>query len=177
MNPEEIIQKYYKKGSDLYEILLGHGLSVADKAMSISRLHPEMGLDNSFIFEAAVLHDIGIFQTYSPKIHCFGTHPYVCHGYLGSELLKREGFPRHALVCERHTGTGISLQRIIGDDLPLPHRDMQPQSMEEQLICFADKFFSKSHPAKEKEIGKIRSKLSKRGQVEKFDEWCRLFLE
>ncbi|MDR1562179.1 MAG: HDIG domain-containing protein [Dysgonamonadaceae bacterium] len=178
MNPIEIIRKYYQKGTDLYEILMDHSFSVAYKSLHLARLHPEMNLDTDFIFDAAVLHDIGIFQTTEPKFHCFGEFPYICHGYLGYELLMAEGFPRHALVCERHTGTGLSLQRIIHDSLPLPHRDMQPQSLEEQLICFADKFFSKSRPGKEKKIEKIRKSLSKHGQepVDKFDAWCRLFI-
>ena len=69
--------------------------------------------------------------------------PIFCHGYLGAELVRKEGFPKHALVCERHTGAGLSLQNIIQQDLPVPHREMTPVSLEEQIICFADKFFFK----------------------------------
>jgi uncharacterized protein len=89
-----------------------------------------------------------------------------------------EGYPKHGLVCERHTGTGITLEMIIENNLPLPHRDMVPVSMEEKIICFADKFYSKSHPGKEKSIKKIRQSLAKHGkhQVAIFDEWCTLFL-
>ena len=90
-----------------------------------------------------MLHDIGIFLTDAPGIFCFGDKPYICHGYLGADLLREEGFPRHALVCERHTGAGISAESIIKQDLPIPHREMLPVSMEEQVICFADKFFQK----------------------------------
>jgi len=48
-----------------------------------------------------------------------------------------EGYPKHGLVCERHTGTGITLEMIIKNNLPLPHRDMVPVSMEENnhLFC------------------------------------------
>ena len=55
---------------------------------------------------------------------------------------------------------------------------MVPVSMEEKIICFADKFYSKSHPGKEKSIKKIRRNLAKHGeqQVAIFDEWCKLFL-
>lgn len=58
----------------------------------------------------------------------------------GADLMRKEGFPRHALVCERHTGAGMSLQSIIDQQLPVPHRNMVPVSLEEQVICFADKF-------------------------------------
>ena len=57
--------------------------------------------------------------------------------------MRKEGFPRHALVCERHTGAGMSLQSIIDQQLPVPHRNMVPVSLEEQVICFADKFFQR----------------------------------
>ena len=178
MIPLEIIKKYYSEGTDLYKILLEHSFAVADKSLSIARMHPEMNLDTTFIYEAALLHDIGIFKTNAPDVYCYGEFPYICHGYLGGDLLKAEGFPRHALVCERHTGTGLSLENIIKNDLPIPKRDMLPESPEEQLICFADKFFSKLKPGKEKSIDKIRKNLSKHGKdsVKKFDGWCKLFL-
>jgi uncharacterized protein len=178
MIPVDIIRKYYKEGSALYEILLKHSFSVADKSLYIAQLHPEMQLDKSFIFEAAMLHDIGIFKTKAPDIYCYGTFPYICHGFLGSNLLKDEGLPRHALVCERHTGTGLSKEYIIKKNLPIPQRDMLPESLEEQLICFADKFFSKTHPDKEKSVDKIRKSLAKHGEepVKRFDNWYKIFL-
>ena len=178
MIPIDIVKKYYEEEHILYKILLDHSFSVADKALSIAKMHPEMNLDIAFIYEAAMLHDIGIFKTNAPDIHCFGEFPYICHGYLGSDIMKNEGFPRHALVCERHTGAGISLENILKNNLPVPKRDMLPESLEEQLICFADKFYSKTHPDKEKAIDKIRKNLFKHGEisVKRFDDWCRLFL-
>ena len=153
MNPLDIIAKYYPVGSEAYRILVIHSRSVADKALAIARMHPEMNLDLTFVEEAAMLHDIGIFMTDADGICCFGSYSYICHGYLGADLMRKEGFPRHALVCERHTGAGISLQSIIDQQLPVPHRDMVPVSLEEQVICFADKFFSKTHLDKEKRRG------------------------
>lgn len=178
MNPLDIIAKYYPAGSDGYHILVDHSRRVADKSLAIARLHPEMNLDMGFIEEAAMLHDIGIFRCNAPKIECHGEADYICHGYLGAELMHKEGYPRHALVCERHTGTGITLQMIENRNLPLPHRDMQPVSLEEQLICFADKFYSKTKPEKEKTADKVKQGLSKHGEetVKRFESWCKLFL-
>lgn len=178
MNPLDIIKKYYCEGSDAYRILTIHSRSVADKALAIARMHPELDLDLSFIEEAAMLHDIGIFKCNAPEIDCHGDAPYICHGYLGAELMRAEGFPRHALVCERHTGTGLSLQMIEEQHLPVPHRDMRPVSWEEQIICFADKFYSKTHLDREKQLEKIRKSLSKYGAatLSQFDEWYKLFL-
>ena len=148
MNPYEIIDKYYPENTQQRQILVIHSLAVSGKAMKMLDAHPELRLNRSFVKEAALLHDIGIFQTDAPTIQCFGTHPYIAHGYLGAEILRAEGFPQHALVCERHTGAGLSLEDIIAQQLPVPHREMLPITLEEQLICFADKFFSKTHLSK-----------------------------
>ncbi|MDR2691698.1 MAG: HD domain-containing protein, partial [Dysgonamonadaceae bacterium] len=178
MIPADILDKYYPENNDLRKILMNHSFAVAEKAVSIAMFHPEMNLDKAFIHEAAVLHDIGVFKTDAPDIYCFGEFPYICHGYLGADLLRQENLPLHALVCERHTGTGLSKQYIISNHLPVPHRNMNPVSLEEQLICFADKFFSKTHPDKEKSVEKVRKNLSKygAGSVGKFEAWCRMFL-
>ena len=178
MDPIKIIEKYYPVESDAYRILVDHSRSVADKALAIARMHPEMHLDLPFIEEAAMLHDIGIFHCNAPSIDCHGKADYICHGYLGAELMRAEGYPRHALVCERHTGTGLSMEMIELMKWPIPHRDMLPVSLEEQLICFADKFYSKTKLGKEKSIDKIRISLSRYGSdtAARFAAWCKLFL-
>lgn len=164
MNPYEIIEKYYIPGSDLYNILVKHSEAVRDKALTLAHRHPELGLDLEFIAEAAMLHDIGILETDAPGIKCFGTHRYIEHGYLGAEMMRREGLHRHALVCERHTGTGLRLADIIARDLPVPHREMSPVTLEEQLICYADKFFSKTRLDTEDSYERVEKKMQKWGE-------------
>ena len=155
-----------------------HSRSVAEKAIAIANAHPELKIDKQFVEEAAMLHDIGIFRTNAPGIQCFGTEPYICHGTIGAQLMREEGFPLHALVCERHTGAGLSLMEIERQNLPVPHHDMLPLSLEEKLICFADKFFSKTHLEKEKSLEQARQSLVKFGEegVARFDAWASLFL-
>ncbi|WP_289053640.1 HDIG domain-containing metalloprotein [Carboxylicivirga marina] len=179
MNPLGIINKYYDEGSPLWVTLTEHSKAVRDKALDIISNHPELNADGLFVSEAAMLHDIGIFLTKAPDLHCNGTYPYICHGYLGREILEKEGFQKHALVCERHTGTGLTLNDIKAQNLPIPHREMVPVSIEEQIICFADKFYSKSRElTKAKSIDKIIKSMRKHGehQSQKFEEWCGLFL-
>jgi uncharacterized protein len=177
MNPNDILTKYYKPDSEAYRILFSHSEDVARKALQIARLHPEMNLDLAFIEEAAMLHDIGVFLCHAPGIDCRGEAEYICHGYLGADLMRSEGYPRHALVCERHTGAGIPLEEIETRNLPLPRRDMLPLSLEEQIICYADKFFSKTNQGKEKSVEKIKSDLAKYGEssVARFTRWQSLF--
>lgn len=178
MDWNALIDKYYSDNEPLRQLLLVHSRLVADKALAIARAHPELGADLQFLEEGAMIHDIGIFLTDAAPIHCFGTHPYICHGYLGADLMRSEGFPRHALVCERHTGTGLGLKEILEQDLPVPHRDMVPVSIEEILVCFADKFFSKTRPTEEKSIQKVELSLQRFGPgcVNQFRAWCERFL-
>lgn len=171
INTIKLIEKYYKEDPEAYRFLVKHSESVAKKALEVARKVPEFNPDLKFIEEAAMLHDIGIFLVNAPTIGCFGDKEYVCHGYLGREILKKEGLPKHALVCERHVGLGISLEEIERRNLPLPRRDMLPVSIEEEIICFADKFFSKSND-KEKSIEDIKEHIKGLGQsVEIFENW------
>jgi uncharacterized protein len=177
MNYQGIIDKYYPEDNELRSILLTHSRAVADKALLIARRHPELSLDLCFLEEAAMLHDIGIFRCDAPGIACFGTEPYICHGREGAELLRAEGYPRHARVCERHTGAGLSLDDIVSQNLPLPHQSFLPETMEEKLICYADKFFSKTRPDQEKTYEQAERSLAKFGEagLERFREWHRAF--
>lgn len=179
MNPLSLIEKYYDKKSQAYFILVTHSTLVAAKALALAARVPHRQPDLDFIREAAMLHDIGIFLTHAPEIDCHGEKPYIQHGCLGRELLEKEGLPRHALVCERHTGVGITIADIERQGLPLPRRDMVPESIEEQIICFADCFYSKN-PQKlhrERSLAKIRRNMAKFGddKVEVVDGWIRLF--
>ena len=175
----DIIAKYYKPRSKAYKILVTHCNVVTEKALKIAQNHKELLPDIAFIQEASMMHDIGIFKTNAPYLYCFGEYPYICHGYLGCELLVAEGYPDHALVCERHTGIGITTEEIVASRLPLPLRDFVPVSVEEQIICFADKFFSKSGDLlQEKSLGAVRKSIQKFGNknVARFNEWCEIFL-
>lgn len=179
MNPYDAIKEYYQPGSTAYAILVKHAENVARKAVAAARNVAHLGPDLQFVHEASMLHDIAIFLTNAPQLGCFGRFPYVCHGYLGRELLERMKLPRHALVCERHVGCGITVQEIREKKLPLPERDMVPISLEEQVICYADKFFSKKDLTveKEKTVSEVVSTVSSlgEGKVAIFCKWLKTF--
>ena len=178
---EAIISKYCAGNTELQQILLAHSRQVADRALAILRLHPEwveQGLvDPAFVEEAAMLHDIGVVLCDAPKIHCVGTHAYIEHGYLGAEILRKEGLLKHADVAERHTGTGITMEQIMREQLPIPLQDYTPRTLEERLICYADKFYSKTRLGEDKPMVKIRQHLWKYGSdtVFRFDEMQQFF--
>ena len=173
MDYQKIIDKYYSSDDELRHIRRTHSRQVADRALSIARRHPELGADCAFIEEAAMLHDIGIVRCDAPGICCHGTEPYIRHGIIGAGMLREEGFERHARVCERHTGAGITVADIDDRHLPLPRRDYLPETIEEQIICYADKFYSKSHIDCEKTIQQAEKSLAKFGTegLRRFVEW------
>ena len=192
MDYQKIIDKYYPivggvcDCSDpqppnlggLRNILMTHSRQVADRCLKIAKAHPELRLDEEFLEEAAMLHDIGIFRCDAPSIQCFGTEPYICHGFIGGQILRSEGWVRHALVCERHTGTGLSREQIERQHLPLPlDGQYEPEALEEQVVCYADKFYSKTHPESERTVVEAAQSLEKFGEagVNRFLGWATLF--
>ncbi len=177
MDYQTLLNKYYPADNELRRVLLQHSRQVADRCLVIVKKHKELPVDVQFLEEAAMLHDIGIFRCHAPSIYCMGTEPYICHGYIGAQLLRAEGFPRHARVCERHTGTGLTVTDIERQQLPLPHENFVPETLEEQIICYADKFYSKSHPDHVRSVLEAAQSLEKFGHVgvEKFLSWAKIF--
>lgn len=180
-SPIKLIKKYYGESPEAYKILIDHSRLVCRRALKIARnLHRQgIDIDLQFIAEAAMLHDIGMIQTATPDLGCFGKGPYIQHGVRGKSMLEREGLPHHARVCERHIGVGLTGDAIIAQHLPLPVRDMRPETLEEQIICYADLFYSKgkNNRDKEKSFAQVRKKLLEFGEdnVAVFDAWAAQF--
>ena len=158
-------------------LLIRHSRQVADRCLLICDRHPELHLDRQFLEEAAMLHDIGVRWCNAPSICCHGTQPYLLHGQIGGELLRKEGWERHARVAERHTGTGLRREEFVSQGLPAPAFDMVPEKLEEQLVCYADKFYSKSRPERVLTVLETAQSLEKFGHegVEKFLGWAKIF--
>ena len=171
MDYRTIIYRYYPEDDELRRLLLKHSRQVADRALAIAERHLEWNLDREFLEAAAMLHDIGIIRCDAPGIHCHGTEPYLRHGPIGGEMLRqlddaslgKDRVEALARVAERHTGTGLP--------------GYEPETLEEQLICYADKFYSKSSPDREKTVEQAVHSLRKFGEagVVKFMEWAKRF--
>lgn len=155
----KLFDEHYSAGQRVTEILVEHSQAVAALSVEIAR-----ACDGNweFIEEAAWLHDIGIRYTHAPGIDCHGEQHYLWHGVIGREICEKAGFPRHALVCERHVGTGLTVQEIRSLDIGLPERDMLPLSQAEQIVCYADKYFSKSS-SERLPLVEIRRRLARHG--------------
>ncbi|MDR0363484.1 MAG: HDIG domain-containing protein [Bacteroidales bacterium] len=177
-----VIDKYFLEGSKARDYYILHVESVAKMALKICDEKPQLHANRSLIETAVMLHDVGICKVNAPEIGCYGDAPYIQHGILGAEIVKKEGFHSIVTFCENHIGIGgFSKEYIAEYHLPLPHRDMIPITIEEKIVAFSDKFFSKSKKALTipKSIEEIRQDLIKYGaeKVALFDEWSRMFIE
>ncbi len=174
-----LLDKYFTPGTLAHEIIILHSTSVLNLAVKIAEKNPHLRVNTTLLAKAAMLHDIGIIKTHAPDLGCYGGLPYICHGYLGREILENEGFGDVAAFCERHTGTGITKEEIVQQNLPIPQRDMMPVTTEELILCYADKFFSKSgkNLTEPKKLKKIYANLIRYGEnkVRRFDEFIGMF--
>lgn len=174
MNTTEIIARYYTDNPALCEILLHHSRQVCNHALAVAERHPELNLDTKLLADGAMLHDLGIVQCDAPAIHCHGTEPYIAHGRLGAAMLRQLqqelmaagsdiDLEPLARICERHTGTGLP--------------GFEPESLEEQVVCYADKFYSKTHLERTRTPEQTAESLKKFGEegVRRFWEWHQRF--
>lgn len=174
---DRLIDRYYPAGTLRRDIYLKHCRSVAALAIELNNRLTEP-LPVKDVEEAAMIHDIGICLTDAPSIGCFGKAPYIAHGVLGAELLRKEGYSEQlARVAERHTGAGLTAEEIRSQRLPLPERDMLPETMLEKLICYADKFYSKGGDFRRKPFDAVRASMARHGNdsLQRFDALHALF--
>jgi len=87
----------------------------------------------------ALLHDIGRSQT-----------QLVNHGYVGAQILEKEGVDGIVVeIVRRHVGAGISAEEA--GALGFPPGDYVPRTLEQKIVCFADKLLDgdKARPFEE----------------------------
>ena len=177
---------YPDKRDPLTQDLFLHSCQVQQKALEILKTLPaeeQKDIDIKIVESGALLHDVGVKMCHAPDIYCHGKEHYMRHGLLGAEILREYGkkhgldLEKYALICERHTGSGLTSSEIQEQNLPLPHKDLLPETKEEKLICLADKFFSKSGSMSEKSMEKVYKSMAKHGDgpLQRFIELCRLF--
>lgn len=170
MNYDVIIDHYYsaEENSQLKELLMLHSRQVCELAIEVCNRHPELNADKELVEAGAMLHDIGIIRCNAPSIYCYGTEPYIKHGIIGADMItqfyqtekdKTPLIEKIKRICARHTGTGLP--------------GLEPETIEEIIVCYADKFFSKSRPERKKTYQEAMKSLEKFGKegVLIFSQW------
>ncbi len=176
-----VIHRVIPPDSRLYRVYVPHVSCVTQKALGIAERLALTADQKRFIEEAAMLHDIGVVRVDAPGIGCEGDLPYPAHIVEGGKILRKLGLSWHARVAERHIGVGIEAHEIELQGLPIPARDFVSETLEEQIISWADLFFGKHPDAlwRERSIAEVRSKVAKYGErhVKTFDAWHARFGE
>lgn len=149
IDPIQLIQQYYDPMWVAYSILLQHSTVVAAKAVSIAtkrnNRYPDMSVDVRFIYEAAMVHDIGIFVTNTPQIWNYWSDHYLCHVSTWYQILLDHNLPDHARVALTHTWCWIRTEYILEHAVPLDTNiSYLPRSLEEQIVSYADLFYIKN---------------------------------
>ncbi|WP_433212643.1 HD domain-containing protein [Microtetraspora malaysiensis] len=105
-----------------------------------------LAVDADLVRAGCLLHDIGVYRLYDED-GVLDQAGYLRHGVLGHDLLREEGLPEEiARFCSRHTGVGLTSDDVCEQGLPLPPADYVPETGEEELVMYADKFHSKTDP-------------------------------
>lgn len=136
------LHKLHAPNVQAFDIVYTHCRIVCDIALDLAQ-RSTLALDMDVVRAGALLHDVG----YYPLFEASGYVPKdktITHGVVGAELLRNAGLPEPlARIAERHTGVGLTKEYIARVGLPLPVRDLVPETPEEWLILYADKFHTK----------------------------------
>jgi len=109
--------------------IINHCIAVANYALEIARKLQEkdINLDLQLIEAGALLHDIGRSKTHS-----------VDHAIAGVEVAKNLGLsPSIVNIIKRHVGAGITPDEA--QQLGWSKDNYIPQTLEEKIVCYADK--------------------------------------
>ncbi len=123
----EALALHRKYGSK--PVVVSHCRTVAMVARLLAEEFERRGhrVDIDAVTAGALLHDIGRLAT-----------PTVRHGVEGAMLVEKEGADRKVVdIVLRHVGAGIAPDEA--ERLGLPSQDYIPRTLEERIVCFADK--------------------------------------
>jgi len=104
-----------------------HSEKVADKAIEIAGKIKKTQVDMNLVEIGALLHDIGRTKTHGFK-----------HALIGGKIIRQRGFSEKlARICETHILGGLDKEDAKRFRLPI--KNYIPTTLEEKIICLADK--------------------------------------
>ncbi len=104
-----------------------HSEKVAVKAMQIANKIKKTQVDMNLVEIGALLHDVGRTKTHGFK-----------HALIGGKILRQKGFSEKlARICETHILGGLDKEDA--QKFGLPVKNYLPTTLEEKIICLADK--------------------------------------
>ena len=110
--------------------IIKHQEAVMRKALDLAHHIKSIPINLDLIRAGALLHDIGRLRSHD-----------LDHTAYGGDLLRTLGFPEElARIAETHGLGGITPEEAI--ELGIPVRDYNPKTIEEKIVCLADKYLS-----------------------------------
>ena len=132
--------------------VIEHCKTVASLAVQIAEVCKEKGLDVDvqLVEIGAILHDIGRSKTHS-----------VDHVIAGARIARELGLPSSVVsIIERHAGGGVDIDEA--KRLGWTIKSYLPQTLEEKIVCYADKLVEGKRRVKiERTISKFSKELGK----------------
>jgi len=123
----EAMKIHAKYGTAPHVVRHCQAVAMAAKFVADELHRKGLAVDMDCVIAGALLHDIGRSRTQT-----------VRHGVDGAAILEQEGADREVVeIVRRHVGAGISPEEA--KRLGLPDYDYIPRTLEERVVCFADK--------------------------------------
>ncbi len=138
------LHELYAPTEEAFELVYTHCQIVCAVAEQLLDRH-RSALNVALARAGCLLHDIGVYRLYGAAGQL--DQDNIRHGVLGHALLRDLGFPELiGRFCSRHTGVGPTRADVLRQCLPVPVGDYTADTVEEQLVIYADKFHSKTTP-------------------------------
>ncbi len=175
----QIVELHHKYAPNdaVYNLVYGHCQVVSEIAQwCVSNLPTNDKVDVELLVIAALLHDIGAYVFFDDEGRVANKRLYPLHAMLSAKIIADEGIDKRvAQVVETHLLLGLSKQEIIEKPWPLPARDFIPDSIEAELLCYADRFHSKKPTFNSFDAFLTRLREGMPQQAVKFESWSRRF--
>ncbi len=112
------------------EQVIRHEMAVSRKAMKMAHSVIDLPVNLELVKIGALVHDIG---------RCV-SHKFD-HGIIGADIIRQMGFPESlARIAECHILAGLTAEEA--ESYGLPKKEYLPMTIEEKIVCLADKYIS-----------------------------------
>lgn len=178
---ELALHQKYAQSPVLLDLVWTHSCVLGDICLQLlnTALFDTSQLSRELVFKACLLHDIGTYACegweWLPGQPAVG-RPYIQHMIIGAWILMKEGYPAPIIqAAYAHKATGLTKADIAKFGMEIPSDEYLPQTLLQQLICYASKFHSKA--PKFRELDEILKALERYGpeKVAQFTSWYEMF--
>lgn len=138
------LHQRYAPNTVVLQLVYEHCQIVAEIALWCVE-HKRLNVNKRILEASCLLHDIGTYALYSENDQSKNDHNYKQHAIFGAALVLEEGFDvRIASAIKTHVLMGLSKKEIVKNGFGMPHKDYLPETIEGRLLCYADRFHSKT---------------------------------